>query len=380
MGRSSSKRGRAGAGGAKRSSEAERISAEIRKTRAAKEKVEKSRAVEPPDAQAEGKGSQRKGSQGKGSQGKGSQGKGSQGKQSRGKQSAAPAATATDLRDVAADASAVAEALRVGEGFDLSAVDTRATPGFRGGKAEGKAALAEATDELSDLQERFWAERTAGSDRSLLLVVQGMDTSGKGGVLRHVVGAVDPQGVEITAFKAPTAEERSKPFLWRIRRALPAPGHIGVFDRSHYEDVLVVRVHDLVEPRVWRRRYDTINRFEAQLVERGTTVVKVMLHVSRDEQRSRLLERLDRPDKHWKYHPGDVDERLHWDDYQEAYQAVLDRCSTEAAPWYVVPADRKWYARWAVQQLLLHHLRTLDPQWPVADVDVDAERERLLAT
>jgi PPK2 family polyphosphate:nucleotide phosphotransferase len=278
------------------------------------------------------------------------------------------------------DAGAFVDALRVGEGFDLSEVDTRATPAFAGDKAAGKQALADGTAELSELQERLWAERTAGGTRSVLLVVQGMDTSGKGGVMRHVVGAVDPQGVDITAFKAPTAQERAKPFLWRIRNALPAPGHIGVFDRSHYEDVLIARVHDLVEPRVWGRRYDTINRFEAQLVGKGTTVVKVMLHISRDEQRARLLERLDRPDKHWKYHPGDVDERAHWDDYQEAYQAALDRCSTDAAPWFVVPADRKWYARLAVHQLLLHHLRALDPQWPTADFDVDAERERLLAT
>ena len=160
--------------------------------------------------------------------------------------------------------------------------------------------------------------------RSLLLVVQGMDTSGKGGIMRHVVGSMDPQGVRYTAFKAPTAEERSHPFLWRIRNAMPYPGQIGVFDRSHYEDVLIVRVHDLVPKTTWSRRYAQINAFEEKAVAAGTTVVKVMLHVSSDEQKARLTERLERPDKQWKYNPGDVDERVEWPHYQEAYQAVLD--------------------------------------------------------
>src|SRR5690606_39265019 len=155
---------------------------------------------------------------------------------------------------------------------------------------------------------------------------------------------------------------------------------IGVFDRSHYEDVLVVRVHDLVPRSQWTRRYGTINAFEKGLVQDGTTVIKVMLHVSRKEQGERLMERLERPDKHWKYNPGDVDERQHWDDYQEAYQAVLDKTSTAEAPWYVVPADRKWYARLAVQQLLLEHLRAMDLSWPEADFDVAAEKKRLAAS
>ena len=179
----------------------------------------------------------------------------------------------------------------------------------------------------------------------MLLVVQGMDTSGKGGIMRHVVGAVDPQGVHVHSFKAPTEEERAHDFLWRIEQALPAPGIIGVFDRSHYEDVLIARVRTLGPGRVVEARYEQINEFERRLAEQGTTVVKVMLHVSDEEQKERLAERLDRPDKYWKYNPGDVDERLLWDAYQEAYQVALTRCSTRAAPWYVVPADRKWYAR-----------------------------------
>ena len=271
----------------------------------------------------------------------------------------------------------LARALTVGEGFRLADVDPRSTPGFEGKKADGKAALAAGVPGLSDLQERLWAQSRGGDRRAVLLVLQGMDTSGKGGIMRHVVGAVDPQGVRHTAFAAPTPAELEHDFLWRIRRALPEPGKIGVFDRSHYEDVLVVRVHDLVPRAVWQRRYATINRFERGVQAGGTTLVKVMLHISRDEQKERLAERLDRPEKHWKYNPGDIDERLHWDAYQEAYQVALTRCTTDEAPWHVVPADRKWYARWAVQQLLVDALTAIDPQWPPADFDVEAEKARL---
>ncbi len=274
----------------------------------------------------------------------------------------------------------VRELLAVGEGFELAEVDPRSTPGFGGKKRAGRAALEAGETHLSDLQERLYAESRGGGKRSLLLVVQGMDTSGKGGVMRHVVGAVDPQGIRHTAFKKPTDEERAKGFLWRIRRALPLAGEIGVFDRSHYEDVLVVRVHDLVPRATWSKRYAAINDFERRLVDHGTTVVKVMLHISSAEQKDRLAERLERPDKYWKYNPGDIDERARWDDYQHAYQVALTRCSTQAAPWYVVPADRKWYARWAVQQLLIEHLEAMAPQWPPADFDVAEEQARLAAT
>lgn len=274
----------------------------------------------------------------------------------------------------------VGELLRVGDGFRLADVDPAATPGFSGDKAAGTAALEAARDTVSQLQERLFAESVAGGTRGLLLVLQGMDTSGKGGIMRHVVGSVDPQGIRHRAFKAPTAEERRHDFLWRIRAALPGPGQLGVFDRSHYEDVLIVRVHELVPRATWQRRYATINRFEAGLVERGTTVVKVMLHISPEEQKRRLLRRLDRPDKHWKYQPGDVDERALWPAYMAAYEAALTRCSTDVAPWHVVPADRKWYARWAVQRLLLDALTAMDPQWPKAAFDVEAEKQRLRST
>lgn len=266
--------------------------------------------------------------------------------------------------------------LRAAKGFVLADVDPRSTPGFSGKKIDGKAALAASEAELSDLLERLFAESTVGSPRRLLLVVQGMDTSGKGGILRHVI-SVNPEGVKATAFKAPTDEELAHDFLWRIENALPAPGELGVFDRSHYEDVLVVRVHDLVPKAVWSKRYVQINAFERKLSASGTTVIKVMTHISKDEQRSRLAERLDRPDKYYKYNPGDVDERLRWDDYQTVYQAMLDKTSTVGAPWYVVPSDRKWYARLAVQQLLLEALRAMDLQWPAADFDVEIEKARL---
>ncbi|WP_298746798.1 PPK2 family polyphosphate kinase [uncultured Serinicoccus sp.] len=272
------------------------------------------------------------------------------------------------------------KALRVGEGFTLADVDPRSTPAFTGDKQAGKDALVAADAELDTLQEQLFAQSRAGGRRRVLLVVQGMDTSGKGGIMRHVVGSVDPQGVEHTAFKAPSAEEKKHPFLWRIRRALPGPGMIGVFDRSHYEDVLVVRVHDLVPPAQWKRRYATINRFEETLADDDVTIVKVMLHISPQEQKARLGERLERPDKHWKFNPRDLDEREHWADYQEAYQVLLERCSTERAPWFVVPADRKWYARLAVQQLLLEHLRGLDLTWPAADFDVEEQQARLAAS
>jgi PPK2 family polyphosphate:nucleotide phosphotransferase len=269
-----------------------------------------------------------------------------------------------------------ADALRVGKGFTLADVDTRSTPGFDGDKAAGKAALAAGETELSDLLERLWAESTAGSGKAVLLVVQGMDTSGKGGIMRHVI-SVNPEGVKATAFKAPTEEEKAHDFLWRIEKALPEPGKLGVFDRSHYEDVLVVRVHDLVPPDVWKKRYAEINAFERGVEKSGTQVVKVMLHISKGEQGERLLERLERPDKYYKYNPGDVDERGRWLDYMEAYQAVLDRTSTVGAPWHVVPADRKWYARLAVQQLLLEALREMHLRWPDADFDVEEEKRRL---
>jgi PPK2 family polyphosphate:nucleotide phosphotransferase len=276
--------------------------------------------------------------------------------------------------------SAIASALRLPVGpVDLTAIDTDAAPGFDGKKADGKAALAEMQPELADLQERLWAERTAGSERRVLLVLQGMDTSGKGGVMRHTIGLVDPQGVRITSFKAPTEEERAHDFLWRIEKGLPEAGYIGVFDRSHYEDVLIARVRGLADVGEIEHRYGAINDFEARLVDQGFSIVKCMLHISADEQKARLAERLANPEKHWKYNPGDLDERAHWPAYREAYEIALERTSTDVAPWHVVPADKKWFRNLAVGQILLDTLRGLDLQWPAADFDVDAETARLAA-
>ena len=261
---------------------------------------------------------------------------------------------------------------------DLSAIATDESPGFDGGKTKGKAALFGLGEELSDLQERLWAERTTGSQRRVLLVLQGMDTSGKGGVLRHTVGLVDPQGVKITSFKAPTAEERKHRFLWRIRNALPAPGYLGVFDRSHYEDVLIVRVHGLAEPETIESRYAQINEFEAALAADGFVILKCMLHISAEEQRARLLARLGNEDKYWKFNPGDIDERSRWGDYRAAYELALERTNTEIAPWYVIPSDKKWYRNLVIGQLLLDHLRGMALRWPPPDFDVDEQRRRLL--
>ena len=272
------------------------------------------------------------------------------------------------------------KALEAWPGFVLSDRDPRSTPGYHGDKDTGAELMAATAPELADLQEQLYAESKAGGKAAVLLVVQGMDTSGKGGIMRHVVGSMDPQGVHYTAFKAPTKEEQAHPFLWRIRNALPQPGELGVFDRSHYEDVLIARVHNLVPPATWGRRYGQINAFERSVTTAGTTIVKVMLHISSEEQKARLTARLDRPHKHWKYKPSDVDERESWPAYQRAYQSAVEKCSTGAAPWFVIPADRKWYARLAVQPLMVEHLRKMSLGWPTATFDVETEKARLAAT
>ncbi|MBT2491538.1 polyphosphate kinase 2 family protein [Streptomyces sp. ISL-96] len=277
------------------------------------------------------------------------------------------------------------ELLRVPEGEPvlLSSYDPESVPGLPEGlpptKAAGVAATALMGERLAGLQERLYAASTAGDRRRLLLVLQGMDTSGKGGTVKHVIGLFNPSGCRIKAFKAPTAEERKHSFLWRIKKALPQPGEIGIFDRSQYEDVLIARVRELAPRDEIGRRYGRINRFEKSLADDGVTVVKVFLHISYEEQRRRLLKRLDNPDKHWKFSPGDIDERALWPAYQEAYELALERCSTRAAPWFVVAADRKWYRNWAISRLLLEHLEALDPHYPEADFDVAECRRRLMS-
>lgn len=273
----------------------------------------------------------------------------------------------------------IRDALRAPEGpVCLADLDPRATPLAPGGKARTKESLESDAGELATLQEALYAEGTGGSSRRILLVLQGMDTSGKGGVIKHVIGSINPQGCQITSFKKPTSEELAHHFLWRVRRAVPRPGLMGIFDRSHYEDVLVVRVHRLVPVTTWEKRYGEINRFESRLADDGVQIVKCFLHISEEEQKQRLLARLDAPDKRWKFNPGDVDERRRWPAYIKAYEAVLDRTSTAQAPWYVIPSDRKWYRNWAIGKLLLQTLNELAPQFPEPDYDVEEQRRRLI--
>ncbi len=267
------------------------------------------------------------------------------------------------------------ESLRIGKGFLLSDVDPDSTPGYSGNKVDAQALLADLDGKLAELQEKLFAESRFGGTKRILLILQAMDTAGKGGIVSHVMAATNPQGVQFKAFKAPTDEEKSYDFLWRIEKEVPAAGMIGVFDRSHYEDVLIHRVHSWAAPEELKRRYVAINEFESRLTESGTKIIKVMLYISKDEQKSRLLARLDNPAKHWKYSHGDLDERASWDDYMAAFQAVFDETNSEAAPWYVVPANKKWFARIAVQQLVLRALSDLKLQWPQAAFDVATERE-----
>ncbi|MFQ6393757.1 polyphosphate kinase 2 family protein [Nocardia sp. KC 131] len=268
------------------------------------------------------------------------------------------------------------DALRA-DGLRIADLDTSGTPGFKGGKKQASGYQAERAQVLSGLQEKLYANGRSGDYRNILLVLQGMDTAGKGGIVRHVIGSVDPQGVDHASFGVPTEEEKQHHFLWRIRKALPRGGQIGVFDRSHYEDVLVVRVHNLVPAKVWEPRYDEINAFEQELVGQGTTLVKVAMFISLDEQKRRLMERLERPDKYWKFNPADIDERGYWPAYQEAYQVMLDRTSTEKAPWHVIPADRKWFARLSVTELLIDALEKLNLDWPPPDFDIEEQKRRL---
>ncbi|MGF0317599.1 polyphosphate kinase 2 family protein [Nocardia fluminea] len=263
------------------------------------------------------------------------------------------------------------------DGQRVADLDTSSTPGFNGGKRLGKELLAERALVLSVLQEKLFAHGRTGGQRSVLLILQGMDTAGKGGIVRHVIGSVDPQGVDHASFGVPTELEKQHDFLWRIRNKLPAHGQLGVFDRSHYEDVLVVRVHELEPQAEWEQRYDQINAFEKEIVDAGTTIVKVAMFVSLDEQKKRLRERLERPDKYWKFNPSDITERAYWPEYQKAYQAVLDRTDTEYAPWHVLPSDNKWYARLAVTELLIAALAQMELDWPPADFDIAEQLRRL---
>jgi PPK2 family polyphosphate:nucleotide phosphotransferase len=262
----------------------------------------------------------------------------------------------------------VADELRVAPGstLDLASIDPRSTPGWDRDQAAAISRVRELKSTLAEFQQRLWAEAT----RSLLIVIQALDAGGKDGLIRKVLTAFNPQGTRVTGFGVPSDEELRHDYLWRIHANTPGRGRIGIFNRSHYEDVLVVRVNELVPKAVWERRYDQINAFERHLAENDTRFLKFFLYISRDEQRRRFQKRLDDPAKHWKWSSGDLEARRRWDDYLAAYTDALSRCSTDVAPWFVVPADRKWYRNLAVAEILAETAAEMAPAWPPAEEDL----------
>jgi PPK2 family polyphosphate:nucleotide phosphotransferase len=250
--------------------------------------------------------------------------------------------------------------VKPGSKVDISAIDPGDTRALKGGRKAADAALSDDQAALTELQTRLWAENR----RSLLLLLQGTDASGKDGTVAHVFSGVNPQGTRVTSFKAPTAEELAHDFLWRVHLAMPHFGEIGIFNRSHYEDVLVARVRKLVPKQVWKKRYADITAFESLLTHGGTTIIKCCLLISKDEQRRRFEERLNDPQKRWKFQRGDLEDRALWKEYQTAYSEAIERTSTKNAPWYIIPADHKWFRDWAVSRLLIETLTDMDPKYP----------------
>lgn len=242
-------------------------------------------------------------------------------------------------------------------------------PAFTGEYDKGSARAEEKKleEKLAVLQERLYAE----GKQSLLIVLQAMDAGGKDSAIKKVFDSVNPQGVRVTSFKVPTAPELARDFLWRIHREVPPKGYIGIFNRSHYEDVLVVRVNRLVSRDVWRKRYDHINQFERLLADSGTRIIKFYLHISKDEQKRRFQERLDNPEKHWKFSMGDLPVREQWDEYMRAYQDALTHCNTDYAPWYIVPSNKKWYRDLVITRTIVETLEAMNPQYPPAEPDLD---------
>lgn len=261
--------------------------------------------------------------------------------------------------------------VKPGSKVRLDDLPTRSDGGIE--KADGKAQLAQLSLQLSELQELLYAEHK----QKVLIVLQGMDTSGKDSTIRHVFGEVNPQGTKVFNFKQPTPKELDHDYLWRVHQNTPGKGEIVIFNRSHYEDVLVVRVHDLVDKSVWEKRYDQINAFERLLAQEGTTILKFCLHISQEEQAERFLARLDRPSKHWKFNPGDLEEREYWQDYMDAYEDMVNRTSTDWAPWYVIPSDQKWYRNLAIAETIVKKLESLDMQFPKEVPDIEKYRRIL---
>lgn len=270
--------------------------------------------------------------------------------------------------------------LRAGKNFRLADVDPAATPGFSGSKADLAARFARYDEELYELQERLFANGRAHEDGapSLLVVLQGMDTSGKGGAIRNVFSVFDPQGTKTVGFGKPTDEELAHDFLWRIRKHDPLPGQIVAFDRSHYEDVLIQRVHKWVDEDEVDRRFGAIRDYEQELAGRNVKILKIFLHISPQFQKENLLERTEREDKYWKYDPSDIEERGYWDEYLAAYEDAIRRTDEIWAPWYVLPTDNKKYARMALKFLIVDALRHLELSWPAPDFDPEQERQRIL--
>lgn len=260
-----------------------------------------------------------------------------------------------------------AHRIEPGSKVDLSKIDTRATPDFDGDKEDSYAVLDERRQRLAELQDVLYAQ----GEHRVLFVLQAMDTGGKDGTIRHVFRDVDPIGVRMRSFKKPSETELAHDYLWRVHPHVPGDGEFVVFNRSHYEDVLIVRVHDWIDDDLAEKRFRHIREFEQMLVDEGTTIVKVFLHISKDEQAERLQARLDEPDKNWKFSKGDLAEREYWDDYQRVYEDAISETSTEDAPWYVVPADRKWYRNLAVSQILIDTLEGLDLRYPEPEEGLD---------
>lgn len=254
-----------------------------------------------------------------------------------------------------------------GAKIKLSEWDPNDKSEFKGEKEQALPEIEKLNHQLEELQEMLYAEHK----HKVLIVLQAMDTGGKDGTIRHVFEGVNPQGTRVANFKEPTPEELDHDFLWRVHKQVPGKGELVIFNRSHYEDVLIVRVHQLVPSEVWKKHYDQINDFEAMLAETGTTILKFYLHIDKDEQKQRLQARLDNPNKHWKFRRGDLAERKLWDQYMQAYEDVLNKTSTEAAPWYIVPANHKWYRDLVISTVLVNTLESLHMKYPEPEENLE---------